>query len=204
MTDPRSCSHCRFWELCVNKRENIILGGVIGVKKTLIGFSLARRLRWRFVEVDRAIEARAGLSVPDIFSLYGEAYFASLEKETCRGLAHVNKLVVSTGERMILDLDSLGLLGPAGLVIWLQDSSAPHVPERANQVLARTPLTQDKCPQTLNEQLTGLDLTRVGCGFQVDVAGLSIKQVVNCILEMAQDEAKRQVVMERGSQQRLA
>jgi shikimate kinase len=182
----------------MNKKENIILGGLLGMEKTLIGFSLARRLQWRFVEVDRVSEARAGLSIPDIFSLYGEAYFASLEKESCRSLAHVNQLVVSTGERTVLDPESLGLLSPDGLVIWLQDSSAPHVPESACQVLARTPLTQDKCPKTINEQLTELEIARVGSGSQVDIAGLSIEQVVNRIFEMAQNGAKRQVAIEMG------
>jgi shikimate kinase len=184
----------------MNKKGNIILGGSLGVEKTLIGSSLARSLQWRFVEVDRVIEARAGLSVPDIFSLYGEAYFASLEKETCRSLAHVNKLVVSTGERTVLDPESLELLSPDGLVIWLQDSSAPHVPERACQVLARTHLMQDKCSKTINEQLTELELARVGSGSQVDIAGLSIEQVVNRIFETAQNGVKGQVAREMGHQ----
>jgi shikimate kinase len=182
----------------MNKKENIILGGSLGMEKTLIGFSLARHLQWRFVEVDRVIEARAGLSVPEIFSSYGEGYFAALEKETCHSLAHVNKLVVSTGERTALDPESLRLLSPDGLVIWLQDSSAQRVSERACQVLARTRLAQDTCPKTFNEQLTGLGFARVGSGSPVDIAGLSIEQVVNRIFEMALNGAKRQVAREMG------
>ncbi len=182
----------------MNKKENIILGGSLGMEKTLIGSSLARHLQWRFVEVDRVIEARAGLSVPDIFSLYGEAYFASLEKETCLSLAHVNRLVVSTGERTVLDPESLGLLSANGLVIWLQDSSTQRVPEGACQVLARTRLTQDTCLKTFNEQPTELGFARVGSGSHVDIAGLSIEQAVNRIFEMAQNGAKRQVAREMG------
>ena len=54
----------------------IVMVGLMGAGKTSVGRALARRLGIPFVDSDKEIEAAAGCSVVDIFSMYGEAdYF---------------------------------------------------------------------------------------------------------------------------------
>jgi len=50
-------------------RENIFIGGFMCSGKTSVGRELARRLGWSFTDTDIAIEERAGMTVPEIFSL---------------------------------------------------------------------------------------------------------------------------------------
>ena len=62
--------------------------------KTTLGQALARRLGMRFIDLDQAIEERAGMSVAEIFHTLGEDRFRSLEAEMvdeiCQiGRAHV-------------------------------------------------------------------------------------------------------------------
>ena len=60
----------------------VALLGLRGAGKTTIGKQLARRLRVRFVELDRRIEKAADMSLAELFSLYGEEHYRRLERET--------------------------------------------------------------------------------------------------------------------------
>src|SRR5678815_4812946 len=60
----------------------VALLGLRGAGKTTIGKQLARRLRARFVELDRRIEKAAEISIGELFSMYGEGHYRRLERET--------------------------------------------------------------------------------------------------------------------------
>ena len=57
----------------------VFLVGFMGSGKTTVGRELARRLGWKFVDLDRHIEAREGLTVPQIFQDRGEPGFRLAE-----------------------------------------------------------------------------------------------------------------------------
>jgi XRE family aerobic/anaerobic benzoate catabolism transcriptional regulator len=59
----------------------IALLGLRGAGKTTLGGRLAIALGVPFVELDEAIEDAAGLSLAEIFSLHGEAYYRRVEAE---------------------------------------------------------------------------------------------------------------------------
>ena len=59
----------------------IVLVGFMGAGKTTVGRSLARLLRHPFVDTDAEIERRAGVSVAEIFSRWGEGSFRELERQ---------------------------------------------------------------------------------------------------------------------------
>src|SRR5215510_11084037 len=56
----------------------ITLLGLRGAGKTTIGRRLARRLKVRFVELDRQIEQRAGMRLAEIFTIHGEDFYRRL------------------------------------------------------------------------------------------------------------------------------
>jgi shikimate kinase len=161
----------------------IILAGFVGPKKALIGLSIARRLGWSFVEVDRAIEAMAGVEVSEIFSLYGAERFRSLEQDVWRILAHVKQFVVSAGEPAVLAPENLGLLRLDDVVIWLNNSTFLNTHERACQFLGKTSVPQES-PRMGREPSESTDLIKAGVGFKIDSAGLPIATVVDRILEV--------------------
>ena len=57
----------------------LALVGFMGAGKTTVGQALAERLGWQFADLDQLVEARRGLSVPEIFRLDGEKIFRHLE-----------------------------------------------------------------------------------------------------------------------------
>jgi shikimate kinase len=75
----------------------IILTGFMGAGKTTVGALLAERLGWTFVDSDREAEARAGLTVAEIFQRDGEAAFRSIEAEAVRAAAERERVVLALG-----------------------------------------------------------------------------------------------------------
>lgn len=77
--------------------RRIVLTGFMGAGKSTIGALLARRLGWRFTDSDALIEARAGLTIAQIFAEQGEEVFRALETDAIRGCAQEEQLVLALG-----------------------------------------------------------------------------------------------------------
>ncbi|MDE2944529.1 MAG: AAA family ATPase [Gemmatimonadota bacterium] len=75
----------------------IWLVGLSGSGKSTIGPILARRLGYRFVDLDREIEARAGESISRMFRRRGEGEFRRLEAAAAARVARKKNVVVATG-----------------------------------------------------------------------------------------------------------
>ena len=60
--------------------SRIYLVGFMGSGKTTVGRRLAKKLGWKFIDLDEEIERRERRSVADIFHQNGEAYFRQLER----------------------------------------------------------------------------------------------------------------------------
>ncbi len=73
----------------------VFLVGFMGAGKSRVGRALARRLGWRFVDLDRRVEARAGRSIARMFRESGEAAFRQAETEELERL--LGKLKDSSG-----------------------------------------------------------------------------------------------------------
>ena len=66
--------------------RSIVLVGLMGAGKSTVGRRLGQRLNLPFLDADHEIEAAAGMTIPDIFAIYGEDYFRDGER---RVIAHV-------------------------------------------------------------------------------------------------------------------
>lgn len=59
--------------------QAVFLVGFMGSGKSQVGQALAERLRWRFVDLDAAIEKSSGSTISEIFRDQGEPEFRRLE-----------------------------------------------------------------------------------------------------------------------------
>lgn len=98
---------------------NIVLCGMMGVGKSVVGVRIAERTGRRWYDTDDVITERYG-RISDLFEHYGEAYFRSLETEIVHELAKQDDLVISTGGGLVLDPENSGCLKRNGKLFFMR------------------------------------------------------------------------------------
>jgi shikimate kinase len=102
--------------------RRIVLTGFMGSGKSTVGPLLAKRLGWRFIDVDDVIEAEAGCTIAELFTRHGEAPFRDREHATIAQLAAGNALVLALGGGAIEREQTRTLLlgAPGTLLVHLE------------------------------------------------------------------------------------
>jgi shikimate kinase len=126
------------------KTDKVYLVGFMGAGKTSVGRALAKRLDWRFVDIDEQIEQREHLAVAEIFQRHGEPYFRGVERAVLASHVAVRHAVVATGGGTFVDPQNRALIKADGVSVWLnvplelviaripQDGRRPLAADRAN------------------------------------------------------------------------
>lgn len=102
--------------------ERVVLLGYMCSGKSTVGEALARRLEWRFLDLDVEIERREGRSVKDLIAEDGEERFRHLEAALTDEAAEARMLVLAPGGGWITRPELLGMLGSETLRVWLKVS----------------------------------------------------------------------------------
>jgi shikimate kinase len=124
------------------KADKVYLVGFMGAGKTTVGRALAKRLDWRFEDIDECIERTEQRDIPTIFRQSGEAYFRSLERQTLADLLPSRGVVVATGGGTAVDPANRALMARDGAVAWL-DAPFARLAERIPSD-GRRPLAADR------------------------------------------------------------
>ena len=101
-------------------RRSIVLVGMMGVGKSSVGRRLAARLAIPFVDADVEIEKAAGMSIADIFSHQGEAYFRSGEARVIARLLEGGPQVLAAGGGAFMNPNTRDLVRAKGVSVWLK------------------------------------------------------------------------------------
>ena len=81
----------------MNSKKNLVFLGMMGSGKSSIGFSVAKKLNLKFIDVDSVIEKEEGMKIADIFKDKGEIYFRLLEEKNTLKALNFNNSVISLG-----------------------------------------------------------------------------------------------------------
>jgi shikimate kinase len=115
----------------------------MGAGKSTVGRALGRRLDWPFVDLDREIERKYRVTIPQIFSEYGEAGFRDREHVVLQGLAFVGRAVISTGGGTFIQARCRELIQRAGISVFL-DPEFEVLWNRLVKSPKERPLLQDR------------------------------------------------------------
>lgn len=99
--------------------NSICLIGFMGSGKTTVGEVLAKKIGWHWTDLDTEIEKGENMSIANIFTEKGEAYFRSLETQYLKKALQQEKTVVSTGGGVITTPENVKLLA-ANETFYLQ------------------------------------------------------------------------------------
>ncbi len=132
-------------------RRPIVLVGLMGSGKTAIGRRLAQRLGLEFVDSDAEIERAAGLTIPEIFTRYGEPYFRDGERRVMTRLLAGGARIIATGGGAFMSEETRARIRETGVSIWLKadlDVLWRRVRKRNHR-----PLLQNGDPETMLKTL---------------------------------------------------
>jgi shikimate kinase len=100
--------------------RTIVLVGLMGAGKSSIGRRLARALAAPFADADDEIVAAAGLSIPDIFQIYGEPRFRELERRVIARLLEGGPMVLALGGGAFIDPETRARVKECAVSVWLR------------------------------------------------------------------------------------
>lgn len=108
-------------------RGVISLLGLRGAGKSTVGKALAQKLGVPFYELDRLVEAEAGMSLAEIFAIHGETYYRDVEKRALeRFLAEHERAVLATGGGLVTSPDAFRVLMDRTRTVWLKATPEEH------------------------------------------------------------------------------
>ena len=70
---------------------------MMGVGKSTIGRLIAKRLKVKFIDVDKVIEKKEKISIKKIFEYKGEKYFRKIEEKTTFKILKNKNAVIALG-----------------------------------------------------------------------------------------------------------
>ncbi len=98
---------------------NLVLIGMPGAGKSTIGGILSRMTGRQAIETDDLVEERAGISIPQFFSRYGEEAFRRLESEIVSDVGRLSGKILITGGGVVTRPENYAPLRRNGLLIEL-------------------------------------------------------------------------------------
>ncbi|MEA2679994.1 MAG: family transcriptional regulator, aerobic/anaerobic benzoate catabolism transcriptional, partial [Candidatus Binataceae bacterium] len=109
------------------RKNRIALIGLRGAGKSTLGVKLARHLGWPFIEMSREIEREAGISVNEIFDLWGQAAYRRYERRALERILRTrNQLVLASGGGLVSATATFERLLDSCFTVWLVASPQEH------------------------------------------------------------------------------
>lgn len=97
----------------------VFLVGFMGSGKTTIGKKLANYLTCDFIDLDKLIETKVGMSIVEYFELHGESAFRDLEREVLQKTVFPENVIIATGGGAPCFGDNMSWMNENGLVAYL-------------------------------------------------------------------------------------
>jgi shikimate kinase len=101
---------------------SVAIVGYMGCGKTTVGRSLARKLGWEFVDLDRTIVKGAGRTIQEIFEHPGEEHFRELEhRALLDALDGARERVIACGGGIVVRPENREILESVPTVFLRED-----------------------------------------------------------------------------------
>ncbi len=154
------------------RKRRLALVGLRGGGKTTLGSALADELRLPFVELDREIERDAGISLSEVFSLYGQTGYRRIERRCLERIIQSGKqLVMAVGGGIVSEPETYNLLLSNCFTVWIKASPAEHMARVVAQGDFRPMQGNAEAMEDLNRILNAREPLYRKADFTLDTVG---------------------------------
>ncbi|HTZ59754.1 MAG TPA: shikimate kinase [Acidobacteriaceae bacterium] len=167
--------------------SRLILTGFMGAGKSTVGAILARDLGWKFIDLDRIIEASSQSTIAEIFRDHGEQEFRRRERDAVRQVGHQEEIVLALGGGAIEDdsTRSLVIHSPGNCLVFL-DAEFSELLARCTVEGQTRPLLADL--ESLKERHARRLPFYRAAHVTVTTSGLTARDVANDVLARVSQE----------------
>lgn len=170
---------------------HIVLIGMMGCGKSAVGRKLARKLAWKFKDVDDWIEKEQKTSIAKIFETKGEPFFRDLEKKMIARLAVDDQSVIAAGGGAPCFEENWKRFTKHGFVVWLKAQPKKLLERVMKSPHGKRPLLKDRMTQErISELLKQREPFYSRAHLTIETDDLNTDQVMERIMEMLDSPAK--------------
>jgi XRE family aerobic/anaerobic benzoate catabolism transcriptional regulator len=164
------------------RRDRIALIGLRGAGKSTLGRLLAERREVPFIELDREIEKSSGLSLSEIFDLYGQAGFRRQERQALGRVLEANpRFVLAAGGSIVAEAGTFAELLLTCFTVWIRARPAEHMARVIAQGDMRPMADSREAMADLERILAGREALYGKADAQVDTAARSIEEALEAL-----------------------
>ena len=164
----------------------VFLTGFMGVGKSTVAANLAKRLSWQHVDTDQLVIEKSGMSIAQIFEMFGEAHFRKLEIWAVSHAASLPRTVVSLGGGALTSIDSQERIAQSGRLVFL-DASPEILERRLVKAATKRPLLKNLSSEQKIQKIRNLLHERrssyESADFKIKTDSLTAEQVSQKIIE---------------------
>lgn len=161
------------------QKDKIFLVGFMGSGKSTVGLLVAERLGWDFVDLDEEIEREQGRPIREIFHLWGEPVFRSIETSRLRSLRNRAACVVALGGGAFVQEANRPIISELGISVFL-DCRLEVIQARCPNDGTR-PLFEK--PEAIKDLYTARHPVYRRSDFSIDVSDISPTEAADLILQ---------------------
>lgn len=101
-----------------NLKSNIVLIGMPGCGKTTVGKVLAKRLGYKFCDMDSYIQEISKKTIKELFE-HGEENFRDWETKACEELSRCNKTIIASGGGVVKREKNIEILKKSCTILFI-------------------------------------------------------------------------------------
>lgn len=169
------------------RSRRIALVGLRGAGKSTLGPVLAKRLSIPFIELNKEIEAEAGINLSEVFLMYRQSGYRRLERRCLdRVISTYPEFVLATGGGIVTEPATYELLLHSFYCVWLRADPEEHyrrVMAQHDVRIANDQLKQEAM-ENITRSLGARESLYALAPANIDTTGRSIEESADEILKL--------------------
>jgi len=173
--------------------DKIYLIGFMGSGKTSVGKKLAKKLNYKFIDLDTEIEKSVNCSISDYFTKFGEEKFREIENKILKESFKYSNTVISTGGGTPCFFNNMLLINKNSFSIYLK-ADVKLLSHRLINAKQTRPLIKNKSKEELEiyieKLLSEREIFYNKAKLVIDAKSISIDNIVKEINKTISDKLR--------------
>jgi XRE family aerobic/anaerobic benzoate catabolism transcriptional regulator len=158
------------------RRKRITLIGLRGAGKSTLGQALAKSMRRPLVELDKEIEREAGISLSEVFLLYGQAGYRRIERRCLERIINSQEeIILTVGGGVVSEPQTYNLLLLNCYTVWVKAKPEEHMARVVAQGDTRPMAGHAEAMNDLRNILTAREALYSKADVTLDTSGRTVE-----------------------------